>query len=230
MKKLLSVVAVLIANSLALGQGVNPNYNAGSKAILFTFDGLSTLRAGNFDGGIGGKYYLGKNTALRAGLQLASSSEDLPANAAPGQQATDGEESATQFGVSGALEFHLRSKRASPYLGGGLSFSTTSTESRNAVIGPSTNQTTVENDRNGENINGRTFVAGTRLGVFGLAGIEFFLFNELSLAAEYRLGISKISRADEKVSAGTQTQTTKLGSGSDIGISNSGLLTLAVYF
>jgi len=230
MKNLLSVVAVLLANSLALGQGVNPNFNAGSKAMLFTFDGFSTLRAGSFDGGIGAKYYFGRNTALRAALQFANASEDIPANPAPGQQATDGEESGTQFGVSGALEFHLGSKRASPYFGGGLSFSTTSTESRNAIIGPSTNQTTVENDRNGENVNGRGFLGGTTLGVFALAGVEFFLFNEVSLAAEYRLGINKISRADEKVSQGNQTVTTKLGSGSDVGISNSGLLTLAVYF
>jgi opacity protein-like surface antigen len=230
MKKVFFVVGLLLVNSLAFAQGVNPNYSSGSKAMLFTFDGLSTLRAGNFEGGIGAKYFLGQKMALRAALQFASSSEDIPANAAAGQQATDGEQSGTQFGVSAALELHLGARRANPYLGGGLSFSTTSTESTNPVIGPSSSQTKVENNDIGENVNGRTFLGGTTLGVFALAGVEFFLINEVSLAAEYRLGISKISRADEKITLGNQTQTTQVGGGNDVGINNSGLLTLAVYF
>jgi opacity protein-like surface antigen len=230
MKKVFVIFAMVLVSSLAYGQGVNPNYSAGSKAMLFSFDGLSTLRAGAFDGGIGAKYFLGPKMALRGALQFATSSEDLPANAGAGQQATDGEQSATQFGISAALEFHLGTKRANPYLGGGLSLSTTSTESTDPVAGPATNQTKVENSRFGESVNGKPFVAGTTLGVFGMAGVEFFLLNEVSLSAEYRLGISKNSRADQKITSGNQTTTTKIGGGSEFGTSNSGLLTLAVYF
>jgi opacity protein-like surface antigen len=132
--------------------------------------------------------------------------------------------------LSAALELHLGSKRASPYFGGGLGFSTTSTESKNLVLGPSSSQTTIENNENGESVNGRSFLGGSTFDIFALAGVEFFLFNEVSLAAEYRFGFSKISRADEKVTVANQTQTTELGGGSNFEITNNGLLTLAVYF
>jgi len=230
MKKLLPVLVLLLTSSLALGQGVNPNLNAGSTALLFTFDGFSTLRAGSFEGGVGAKYYLSPKMAVRGALLFANASEDIPVNPPAGQTGQDGEQSATQFGVSAALELHLSSKRASPYIGGGIGFSTTSTETKSPVIGASTNQVTVENDDVGEVVNGVTYLGGNTLSLFALAGVEFFLFNEVSLGAEYRLGIDKLSRADQKITSGNQTQTTKVGGGSNLGITNSGLLTLSVYF
>jgi opacity protein-like surface antigen len=232
MKKSITVAAaLLLANSSLLGQSVTPNLAKRAKALLFTFGGFSNLSAGSFEGGVGVKYYYKDKLGIRAGLQFASASAEIPANAPTGVQGIDGERSATRFGVTAALEFHKGAGRVSPYLGGGLGFSTTSTETKLPSTGnPPPDPVTVKNDRNGENINGIGFLGGTNLNVFALAGVEFFLFNEVSIAAEYRLGFTNLARADEERTISGQTTTTKIGGSSNLGITNSGLLTLAIYF
>jgi hypothetical protein len=232
MKKTIILAAMLLlAITPIFGQDLAPDLGRGTKAMLFTFDGFSTLRAGDFEGGVGAKYYLMPKIAVRGGLQFASASEDIPANPSPNQQGTDGEESATRFGVSGAIEVHTAAKRANAYVGGGLGLTRTTTESKSVEIGnPPPAQDVTKNDPTGENINGQTFISGTSFNVFALAGIEFFLFKEISLAAEYRLGLAKLSRPDAEFTSGTISQKFKVGGGSNFGISNSGLLTIAVYF
>ncbi|MBI4417419.1 MAG: outer membrane beta-barrel protein [Ignavibacteriales bacterium] len=232
MKQLLSCLLVLtLAAPVAQSQEVTPNLTGGSKALLFSFAGLSFLNAGNFDGGFGAKYYLSEAMAVRAGLQFATGSTTNPANPPAGQSGVDGSQSATQIGVSAAIELHMGKGRVSPYLGGGIGFSTTSTEMKNAVVGnPPPSQTTTKNSVAGENIGGVNYLGGTAFTVYGLAGFEFFLWKELSLAGEYRLGFTSTSRKDQEVTAGTTTVTTKLGSSSGFSIASQGVLTLAVYF
>ncbi len=225
------VAFLLLVPALVLAQDIAPNLVKGSKAMLFSFNGFSSLGARNFDGGIGVKYFLKDKTALRVGLQIATASTDIPANPAPGQQGTDGKESGSRVGISAALELHRGSGRVSAYWGGGIGFTTTSTESKSAVVGnPPGNQTIVKNDRNGELVNGVSFFAGTGFNLAALAGVEFFLFKEVSLAAEYRLGFSRLSRADQETTFGNQTTKTKIGSSRGFGITNDGVLTLSVYF
>jgi hypothetical protein len=230
-KKLLAaVMTILFVQTLALGQGVTPDLAKGKTAMLFSFSGLSNLSAGNFEGGLGVKYYYKEGVALRLGLQLATANRDLPANPPAGVQGTDGEQSGTRLGISAAAEWHRGAGRANAYLGVGVGFATTSTESKNPVVGASS-QTVVKNNDNGETIAGvGTFLGGANLNVFALAGAEFFVFKEVSLAAEYRLGFSSLSRADEEITSGNQTITTKVGGSSGLGITNSGVLTLAFYF
>ena len=230
-KKLMFLVAViLLTQALALGQGITPNLAGGTTAMLFSFSGLSNLGAGNFEGGMGVKYYYTTGVALRLGLQFATANRDLPANPPAGLQGTDGEQSATRFGISAAAEWHRGVGRANAYLGAGLGFAKTSTESKIPVVGASS-QTVVKNNDSGENIaGGGFFLGGTNFSLFALAGAEFFVFKEVSLAAEYRLGFSSLARADEEVTSGNQTITTKVGGSSGVGITNSGLLTLAFYF
>ena len=224
------VLAVFVSSSLVFAQET-PNFTTGTKALLFTFDGFSNLAAGNFEGGFGGKYYLSPSTALRAGVQLTTVSEDIPANPPEGSQGEDGELSASRFGVSGALEWHRNAGRVSPYLGLGLGFATTSTESRTAEDGnPPSEPTEIKNDDDGLRIDGETFFGGSALSFFGMAGVEFFLFKEVSLAAEYRFGFRRISRKDQEVTSGTFESTTEVGGSSGFGINSAGALTLAVYF
>lgn len=210
-------------------QEAAPNLATGSRAVLFSFAGLANLNAGSFDGGFGGKYYLSDDWALRGGLQFAVAGRDLPASPGPGQTGSDGSISAWRLGISGALEFHLTKNRVSPYLGGGLGLSMARTEQKTAVVGPSA-QTTIKNARNGETIDGSTFFAGSALSLYGLGGVEFFLAKEVSLAAEYRLGIAITSRSDEEVTSGNTTVTTKVGGSTTFGVTTGGVLTLAVYF
>lgn len=229
MKKLVLSLALCLIHSLALAQ-VTPALQSGSKALLFNFSGLDNLNANSFNGGIGVKYYLSPSTAFRGGLQFASANEDDPANPASGQQAQDGETSATRVGISGALEFHGGTGRVTPMWGLGVAFSTTSTERKNPNIGPASGQFIVKNSRNGELINGLNFVGGSQVDFFALVGAEFFIVKEASLSAEYRFGFSKISRKDQETTQGPNTATTKLGGGSGFGIATAGVLTLAIYF
>jgi opacity protein-like surface antigen len=223
MKKVLLVaVAILMVASVSLGQDVTPGLTGGSKALLFTFGGLSTLSANNFSGGFGAKYYLSSSMAVRAGLQFSSASTTTPANPGTGQVGADGSTSNTTIGVAAAIELHLGSGRVSPYLGGGVGFSTTSTESKNPAVAtpPATpTQTTVKNAN-----------APTTFTVYALAGFEFFLWKELSLSGEYRIGFSSSSLKDQETTTGATTTTVKQGSSSTIGIAAQGALTLAVYF
>lgn len=212
-------------------QGVVPATGAGAKAVLFSFSGLATLGAGNFDGGIGGRYFLTDAMSVRGGVRFASAGQDVPANAPAGQQGVDGSLSALVYGVSGAVEIRMARKRVSPYLGGGVSITMTSTESKSSEQGnPPPAQTVVKNDNGGEVVNGTFYSAGTTLSLFGLFGVEFFLYEEMSLAAEYRLGYASTSRPDEETTVGPTTTTVQSGGGSTLGFTNGGALTLAVYF
>ncbi|MGE5683078.1 MAG: outer membrane beta-barrel protein [Bacillota bacterium] len=232
MKRVLLIFFVLsfCANSIVFAQDeVRPDFSNRRTALLFTFSGLANLGAGDFEGGIGGKLFFSPNLALRAGLSFARASETNPFqnnNNTPGQ---DEEKTATGFGINAALEYHVLTTRVSPYMGVGVGLSTLSTESKNAVAA-NANQTTIKNNRQGETIGGQNYLAGTTVSVFALIGAEFFLYKELSLAAEYRIGFSSTSRSDQEVSVANQTTTTSQGSVSRIGIDNQGFLTLAFYF
>ena len=221
MKKVLIVAfAILLVGSMSYGQEVMPNLSGGSKALLFTFGGLSTLNASNFGGGFGAKYYLASSMAVRGGIQFSSASTTTPANPPTGQSGLDGSTSSTTIGVGGAVELHMGSGRVSPYIGGGVGFSTTSTESKNVVVGvaPLT-QTTVKNAG-----------GSTTFTVYGMAGFEFFLWKEVSLSGEYRLGFSSSSLKDQETTTGATTTTVKQGSSSNFSVAAQGQLTLAVYF
>lgn len=170
MKKLISVVlALILAVPFALGQiaakSPPPAPYSGWTALLFSFDGLSFIRAGNFDGGIGGKIYVSYDLAFRGVLRFTTASGTTPANPPAGQTGTDGEVSATQFGVSAAVEYHVRKGHVSPYAGVGVGFSTTSTEEKPSVVG-NVNQSTTKNSRCGLTVNGVQFNGGLNFDFF----------------------------------------------------------------
>lgn len=222
MKKILIVItALVLIGSVSFAQEVTPNLAGGSKALLFSFGGLSTLSANNFGGGFGAKYYLSSSMAVRGGVQFSSSGTTTPANPGTGEVGVDGSTSSTTIGVGGAVELHMGSGRVSPYIGGGVGFSTTSTESKNAATAPSPGpptQTTVKNAG-----------GSTTFSVYGLMGFEFFLWKEVSVSGEYRLGFSSSSMKDVETTTGTTTTTVKQGSSTLFNVAAQGQLTLAVY-
>lgn len=232
-RTVLSIVAAMVFVIFStLAQEVNPKLSEGSKALLFSWNGFSFLNAGAFNGGIGARYYLLDKLAIVGGLQFGTASMTNPANPGVGQTGADGSQSATSIGVSGAAEIRMGSGRVRPFVGAGVGFSFTRTESKNTVnnVTPANPQVTTKNNVNGENISGVTYVPGTAFDVFGLAGFEFFLYDELSLSAQYQAGFTTTSFPDQEQSAANVTVTTKGGSSSSIGITTSGALTLAVYF
>jgi opacity protein-like surface antigen len=222
---------LMIPASTSFSQDFTTSVGQGAKAMLFSFSGLSVLGANEFDGGIGAKYYIMDPLALRVAIPFSYANQSIPANAAPGLVGTDGSTSAVRFGLAVAAEYHLLKTRVSPYVGGGLGFSNTSTKAKTAVVAPAT-QSIMENRATGETIGGNAFVAGTAFNVGALAGVEFFIVRELSLSAEYQLGYSMTARADQKLTTapGATPITTKEGTLSQFGIAAAGVLTLSVYF
>jgi len=231
-RKILAIAGALVfTSSVCYGQDVKPDLKTGSKALLFQFSGLSVITAGTFDGGAGFKYYISPTTAVRGAVQLSNANNTIAANPVAPATGMDGHQSATRAGLTAALERHFGSGRVSPYFGGGVMFATTSTESKNVVVGnPPPTQATTKNNTAGETINGTTYLGGHSIGVFGLMGFEFFLRKEISFSGEYSLGYTSTSRSDQQVVAGTVTVTTKVGNSNLLNIASRGLLTLAVYF
>jgi hypothetical protein len=228
-----SVFAIIPASTSFAASDFTAANVAGSKAILFSFSGLSVLAANAYDvkdvgAGIGAKYYLTDPLALRASLIFATASQNVPAQASPG---TDGSNSGTMFGLTAGAEYHLLKGRVSPFVGGALGFSTTSTTKKSMVAGTGP-QTTIENDATTPplSLGGYTFTPGLAFQVAGIGGIEFFITQDISLGAEYQLGLFMNSPSDTKATTPPNTVTAKNGATTAFGIHGAGMLTLAVYF
>jgi opacity protein-like surface antigen len=166
MRKLIVILPVLalLAFSNAYSQAVSAAPSQGGKALLFEFSGLSNLGANAYEGGIGGKYFLSDQTALRVMLLFGMSNH----NNASGNGTKD---DSVQFGLSAGLEYHFPiSTSVSPYVGGGIY----------AASG----------DIKNSNFHGVTKGTYTTLGVGVAAGVEYFFNKNISLAGEYQFGLS----------------------------------------
>lgn len=224
-----ATVALLVSVSVAMAQDVMPSTGAGSKALLFSFQGFGT---GDFNGGIGGKFFLSNSLALRASVGMESANQEDLANPGTGLVGADGYQKAFQINASVGGEYHLLTSRVSPYVGAQVIFSSTSTESKNsdeAATATAIDQTTVKNRLAGE----LGYRSGTGIGLSALLGAEFFITKELSLSGEYNLGYMGLSRPDQesiRTINNVETKvTTKVGSYSVIG-TGAGALTVAIYF
>ncbi len=216
---------------IAFAQDKVTSVDEGSKAILFSFSGLDNLNANAFNGGIGGKYFLTKNLAIRLGVELESNTVTIPHNADSTETGKDGEDSDFTFGIVAAVEWHLTDNRVSPYIGGGVGYSSSSGEYYPAGTWPES--------YTGPIVRRTTELSGAGIfAVFGLAGVEVFLTQEISLAAEYHLAYISSSASDvkqtDKVIQGTdptypRSETMKGNSTSSFGFTTAGFLTLAIY-
>ena len=224
MKKFLAVlVAVVMLCGVVMAQEVqNLGTKAGDKSMNFTFAGIGTFGIGATGpaGGIGVSYFLGSEAAVRAGLQVKSTSSTIPANPGTGQTGTDGSSSSFTLALNAYYLMYMQgaTSRVRPYMGAGVGFSMNSTDAKNAVIAPAVQ---------GETKGG----AGTTLGLMGICGAEFYLYPELSLSAEYTLTLfSMTSPADIVTTSGSTSVTTKQTSTTQIlGFGQAGAA-LHIYF
>jgi opacity protein-like surface antigen len=234
MKKTVILIAILaLAGSVAFGQDVVPSVNAGSMGVLFQFSGLANLAAGAYQGGIGGKFFLTDRTAIRVAAEFQYASDNDKAHPTAGQRGIDGSASGTTFGLLAAIEYHLGKGRARPYVGAGALFSTTSTDYKPMVTGANPIQSETKNTP--QTLGGITFTPATTFGVAGVIGVEFFLYKELSISAEYQIMYGMQTNKDVTYSSGIPGQPTitsyaSPSSGSKLGIFNDGSLILTAYF
>ncbi|MGD1044962.1 MAG: outer membrane beta-barrel protein [Bacteroidota bacterium] len=207
MKKLFTVlVAIALIASLAFaGDDITPSAKSGATSLNFTFGGLGAFNLGEagpsvpqpvaIPAGISISYFLNNNNAVRVGLQIQYGSETDPYQGTG--SGTDGNRSEFGLGISGDyLMYIASSSRVRPYLGGGFLLTYSSNDVKYAA-GPGATQQEIQNSQ----------PAGVGFQLRGLAGAEFFIYNEMSISAEYQMNLFGIeSFSDTKNTPGSTTK------------------------
>jgi opacity protein-like surface antigen len=206
MKKLFFCMLICLAvTGIAKAQDTKPKTQSGNKALLFSISGLGTFgitgaESGSvpfttlgfdtiFTGlrlqqpiyGIGMKFYLADNLALRAGVGFASSTQSTPRT----NDTTGKTDDVTDviLGLSPALEIHLvNAGPVTAYTGAFVNFSTrvnTSGDESDTLVGTTT----------------KTY---TSFGGGAMFGVEYFPWSAVSLGAEYRLGVTSTSSSTDR--------------------------------
>jgi len=218
------MIVVFLAVTVSLAGDPKPLTQAESKALLFDLGGLANLGAGNYGGGIGAKYYLAQNVALRLSLGFTTSTQTTKNTESPLPANRLGESglTSTTFTLGPAITYNIVvSSAVAAYVGGMLSYSSTRDrrEGNNAGLGVGFDS--------GEAYRQST----TSWGFAGILGVEWFPWESISLSGEYRLGYNHTSSEFESntpaVSVTTEGPST---SGLGLGSANSAALTLAVFF
>jgi len=225
------LVAVLLVLALACGtvlaaDTAKPITKAGSKALMFDLGGLANLSAGNYEGGLGFKFYISNGFAVRAGLGFGTSSETTknPSTVVPlpATQLSESKLSSMSFTIAPGIQYDLVTTNAVvAYVGAQVSFTSSNQErtGNNAGMGVGFTQ-------------GNSYK--TSSSIFGAAafiGVEWFPWENISFAGEYRFGFASSSGKTESSST-TASASQDAPSSTAIGINsaNGANLTLAVYF
>ncbi len=228
MKRLVAVLLVLalVCGPALAGDTAKPITKAGSKALMFDLGGLANLSAGNYEGGLGFKYYISNGFAARIalGFNLGSETTKNPSTVTPlpANQLSESKLSTMSFTIAPGIQYNLVTTNAVvAYVGGQVSFTSSSQErtGNNAGLGVGFTQD-------------HSFTtSSTIFGAAAFVGVEWFAWDNISLAGEYRFGFSTSSGKSESKSPNASVSqdapsTTSFG----IGSANGANLTLAVYF
>jgi opacity protein-like surface antigen len=218
MKKALAVlVCTLIVGGLAYaGDNSMPKQKSGDKAFLFTLNGLSNIGAGSYQGGVGGLYYVSDGNAIRLSLGFGTSTTTTKYTGTANPNFADQKVSTMSFSIMPAFIHDISiSGAVQAYIGGQLMFGTSSTTTENVNFAANTKVKDSE----------------TFFGIAGLAGVEWFAWDNISLAAEYVLGYQTSSGTHETTNGGTTTSTdAPTTTGFGMGSASSANLTVAIYF
>jgi hypothetical protein len=147
----------------------------GDKGISFSVSGLSYVGIGQFEGGIGGKYWISGKTALVSSVSFSVSRTTTT----PSQQNyTDYKSSYDRFSIFAGMENHFfAKKKLSPYLGIGLRYAASSSVTDFSLP--------KENPYSGAIKKEET--TAFNFGVWGSCGIEYFFADWVSLAGQYHV-------------------------------------------
>lgn len=225
MKRLAVLVLVLLfLASVSFAGDPKPVTNSGSKALLFDLGGLASLAAGNYGGGIGAKYYIASDLALRLSVGFNTSTQTDKNTQSPLPPGRIGESTLTStgFSIAPAITYNLaKSSTVAAYIGGMVIFNSSNEkrEGNSAALGAGFDS--------GEEYR----VSSTGFGFGGILGAEWFPWENISLSAEYRLGYAHSSRTTESTTGGTTVSVDgPTTSGFGIGSANSAAFTLSFYF
>lgn len=193
---------------------IQPLTAQGSAAFLFTINGLGSFGIGApalgdtagtaapFLFGVGGKWFLSDDLALRVllGFDSHSGTPTVP-------DSTSAKQSSTAFGIGVGIEKHFRPLYStSPYVGAQVSFASHSTD--NGASGDQEEKT-----------------SASTFGVTALAGFDWFFTHGIAAGAEVGLGFASTSNS---VTVGSKTSSYQ--SVANISLATGGDVHLVVYF
>ena len=187
---------------------IQPITRAGSAAMIFEFGGLGTFNLGGpaigpfVSSAVGMKYFISDGMALfvLAGLGTSSGRANVP-------DSISAKQSSTTFGIAAGVQAHFRPLYStSPYVGGQISFSSSSTDNGDTGIFVSK-------------------ASSTQFGVAALAGFDWFFTRGLCLDGEMSLGFTSTSTSTTGGSKTTNEQTV-----TQIALATGGSVHLDVYF
>ncbi len=225
MKKFLAVVlAVVMMCGVVLAQDAPAGNQAGAKSLNFTFGGLGAFGLAGTGpmGGLGLTYFLSSDAAVRLGLQVGTTSTTTP-SATTGN--SDAEQSTFDLALGADYLMYMGGARVKPYMGAGVGVALGSSSNKPSNPSPVPNGATVE-------VTNFRPTDGFSLSLAGIAGAEFYLYNEISLSAEYRLGLLQmVSGADSETTI-QGAATVKAPGSSSMNLLNfsAGGATLHIYF
>ena len=172
MKSILFVALALVFTVGAV-QAAEISTKAGTKALVFEFNGLSTLGLNPYNGGIALRYYLSDGLAIRPGVQFGWNQNTVKPTSGNLKNTT------TSVGVNAVLEKHLTGPTSvSPYLGVGASVGYRKVKNEYPASNPADQNT-------------------TSVGVMGVAGFEWGWTESVTLGGEYTLGFNYSSSKDK---------------------------------
>lgn len=231
MKKLFSALCLILILSYSAFSGGDVMNSAGDKALLFHFNGLSNLSAGSFMStnsmsigsvdfpsfqAIGMKYYFSDGFAGRGALLLGYNSETVKSGSGG---FSDQKESSFGIGLElGIQSDFVKSGSFVGYLGALAGFALLSGTYEPSVASPPPAGTAT-----------KYYASVTNFGIGGLLGFDYFIYNRISLGAEYQFGIVFGSGTYEITRQALPTTTQDLPSQMSLGF-NTVSFKLAAYF
>lgn len=170
-----ALVFLVLFTGLSSAQETSAKGHKGDKGISFSVSGLSYVGLGQFEGGIGGKYWISNKLAL---VSSAGVKAFKITSTSPHLNYSDSKSTYSRFSLFAGVEDHfLVNKRLSPYFGGGIDFSFSSRADYAGLPRDNPPPGRTKKDKTTTN----TF------GIRGLCGIEYFFADWVSLAGQYRI-------------------------------------------
>ncbi len=180
--------AALLFGGAAAAQDKTPKplTDSGNGALMFQLGGVFSSTPANLDGvGVGGRYFMADGTAVRAAAGVGFSSEETDP-----ENGTKSEESSTNFNVEGGLELTMFQRGPVYVYWGGI-----------AQIGIGSSEDAAETE---------TSTLG--FAIAGMVGATYFFDEAMSIGAEYRLGLRRVT-SERKPKAGGDVESTEFDFG-----------------
>ena len=192
---------------------------AGSRALLFDFQGLDNLGVGSFEGGIGLRWYLKDGLALRPAVGYGWQEDERDPYEQNDIQYSGAKQSSDLFELTLVLEKRLPAHGAvAPYLGIGFEVQSSTYSTRNAIPADPPDGIAIKQVRKRRG-----------WGALAVVGFEYAVLPAVTLGGEYRLSYLRTTGETKYYRQGEPVEERDDGTRQSLGTTTASLF-LAVAF